>query len=166
MKIGIALRDASEITGKWHVKIYVSSKGSNTVYIPTGIYVRSNEFDDANGEVVNIPLASMYNAQIADKIARYKKIIFQFGDIINDYPAKKIKEIITKSEKNKKNGLVSFISVANDYISELHKEGREGYATTLESTNNVLKKYFKSKDVYFIDLDSVVGGRAISQSGT
>lgn len=154
MKIGIALRDVSEITGKWHVKIYVSSKGSNTVYIPTGIYVRSNEFDDANGEVVNIPLASMYNAQIADKIARYKKIIFQFGDIINDYPAKKIKEIITKSEKNKKNGLVSFISVANDYISELHKEGREGYATTLESTNNVLKKYFKSKDVYFIDLDS------------
>lgn len=44
--------------------------------------------------------------------------------------------------------------MANDYISELHKEGREGYATTLESTNNVLKKYFKSKDVYFIDLDS------------
>lgn len=152
--MGITIRDVSEISGKGHVKIYVSSKGSNTVYIPTNIYVKPDEFDSANEEICNNSSAAMYNALLADKIAKYKKTIFQFGDAINDYPAKKIKEILTKNEKSKKNGIVSFTDIANDYIDELEKDGREGYAETFKSTNRVLKKYFKAKDVYFIDLDS------------
>lgn len=155
--------------GEFPIKIRIQHNKCKA-YLGTDIKVAPNQWDDANGVIVNHPQSRTLNILLGSKFQRAQEIILNLdlARKINDFSASELKEIIENDgvivDKNRKR----FMEFYLDCMAAKKKEStRSSY---MQALNNLQRfdpllsdKYFEDVNLEYLQkLDSWLEGRGVT----
>lgn len=131
--------------------------GRNTIPISLGYSVPVNDWDDSSGKVKKtykgISNLTRLNNRIQKKKAEALDIITQLQDSgeIEFLSIKEVKNrIVSESSKT------TFYKYTEAFVEELKDAGRYGYAQSVKSTMNAVKRFRNEKDLTFEEFNNKV----------
>lgn len=155
--------------GEFPIKIRIQHNKCKA-YLGTDIKVAPDQWDDANGVIVNHPQSRTLNILLGSKFQRAQEIILNLdlARKINDFSASELKEIIENDgvivDKNRKR----FMEFYLDCMAAKKKEStRSSY---MQALNNLQRfdpllsdKYFEDVNLEYLQkLDSWLEGRGVT----
>ena len=118
-------------------------------YISLGVSVKSQFWDfEKNRPKRNCPNREQLNRLIAETEQRYAEQVLEFSTMGRDYTVTTLVETVDNASKNR-----TVNDLFLDYIEQLNKESRIGYALSVRQVYTSLIKYKGNLDYYFTEID-------------
>ena len=123
--------------GSFKIRVAVSHK-HKTSYITTRYKVeKANQFNA--GQVVNTNNAHLINKKLRQLLNDYEEKLYNI-DNLDLYTCSQLRQLLLSSSMGK---AATFMSITNDYISDLKKDKRENYALLLERNARYFTEFCK-----------------------
>lgn len=135
--------------GKYPVSIRLIHQGKNNT-LSTDIYVSRKQIKDDFSGLKDDRL----RRQLEEEILKYENMLREnLGIDLSGFSSKSIVDFIKLHKKTAGGATIDFIEFSNDFINELEKNGRKGYAESFKSVVQNLIDYFGCSVVYIKDIN-------------
>ena len=124
-------------------------KDNKRKYISIGASVNPRFWDfDKNKPKRNCPNREQLNKLIVETEQKYAEQVLEFSTMGRDYTVTTLVETVDNASKNR-----TVNDLFLDYIEQLNKESRIGYALSVRQVYTSLIKYKGNLDYYFTEID-------------
>lgn len=147
--ISVREKDCRSSDGKYPVSIRITHQRVSLL-IPTDLYVHRKQIKSDFSGLRDGTLI----VELSREIQRYEEILFKgLGVDLSPYTAKELKTYILRQRKTCGGQGIDFIAFGFEFVKQLKKKGRQGYAMPFEAVLNHLIDFFGRPAIYIREIN-------------